>query len=41
VAADLEGVALRPLPVRVVDDPYREPENAALDRLQGRDELCL
>ena len=41
MAAHLEGVALRPLPVRVVHDPHREPEDAALDRLQGRDQLRL
>ena len=32
MAADLEVVTLRPLAVRVVDDPGREPEHPALDR---------
>ena len=34
MAADLEVVVLRALAVRVVDDPRREPEHAALDRGQ-------
>ena len=32
MAADLEVVTFRPLAVRVVDDPGREPEHPALDR---------
>jgi hypothetical protein len=32
VSADLELVPLRPLTVCVIDDPDREPEDAALDR---------
>ena len=34
VTADLELVLLRSLAIRVVDDSHREPEHAALDRLQ-------
>ena len=44
VAADLERVALRPLAVRVVDDPHREPEHTPLDpgqRVQIRIIRCL
>ena len=40
MAADLERVALRPLAVREVDDPHRQPEDATLDRGEGR-ELVL
>ena len=40
VAADLERVALRALPVRVVDDPHREPEHAPLDRRERREVSC-
>ena len=32
MAADLERVAFRPLAVRVVDDPHRQPEHPPLDR---------
>ena len=41
MAADLEAVRARPLAVRVVDHPRREPEHAALDRLQLRDRRGL
>jgi hypothetical protein len=34
MAADLELVPLRALPVRVVDDADRQPQDALLDALQ-------
>ena len=40
--AHLELVALRALPVRIVDDPHREPQHPPLDRLERRDvDTCI
>ena len=41
MTADLQLVFFRPLPVRVVDDPHRQPEHAALDRLQNAERLLV